>query len=150
MKVQQILDAKGHTEVYLIPAGATLSELVGQLCEKSCGALLIADDASQLAGIISERDVIRQLAAGADLGRVTVGEVMTRELVSVRPEEDIHAAMDLMISSNIRHLPVVSDSGPCGLVTVRDLIRAMREADHNEVARLVEYLQSEVDLAAED
>lgn len=145
MKVRQILDSKGSMDVFSIPAGATIMELVRQLCDKQCGALLITDDVGQLAGIVSERDVIRQLAGGADLEAVTVGDIMTRELVSVGADEDVHAAMDLIVSRKIRHLPVVSDGAPCGLVTVRDLIYAMREADRNDVAKLVEYLQDEVD-----
>ena len=144
MKVQQILDTKGSLEVFAIPAGASVSDLVTQLCERKCGALLITDHGGKLSGIVSERDVIRQLAAGADLDKVTVGEIMTRDLVSVSPDEDVHAAMDLMVGRRIRHLPVVNDSGPCGLVTVRDLIHAMREADRQDVAKLVEYLQSEI------
>ena len=145
MNVQQILDAKGSLEVFSIAADVTITELVRQLCKKHCGALLIVDEVGRLAGIVSERDVIRQLDAGADFDQVTVGEIMTRELVSVDPDEDIHAAMDLMVSRKIRHLPVVSEGEPCGLVTVRDLIHAIREADHSDVAKLVEYLQTEVD-----
>ncbi|MBL7115687.1 MAG: CBS domain-containing protein [Kiritimatiellae bacterium] len=145
MKVQQILSTKGSMDVFAIAADATITALVRQLCDKHCGALLITDEAGQIAGIVSERDVIQQLAAGTDLDRVSVGEIMTREPVSISPEEDIHAAMDLMVKRRIRHLPVVSASGPCGLVTVRDLIHAMREADHSDVAKLVDYLQSELE-----
>ena len=144
MDVQRILDTKGSTEVFTIGADTTLTTLVRELCERRVGALLVSDGAGALAGIVSERDVIRQLEAGADLAAVTVGEIMTTDLVSVRPEDDINAAMDLMVEKRIRHLPVVSDLGPCGVVTVRDLIQAMREADRNEVEKFVEYLQSEI------
>ena len=140
MKVQQILDTKGSEAVFAIPAEATITELVQQLDEKRCGALLITGSDGQLDGIVSERDVSRQRAAGADLDTVTVQPIMTRELVSVSPDEDINDARDLMVARKIRHLPVVSDDRACGLVTVRDLIHAMREADHNDVASLLEYL----------
>ena len=143
MKVRNILDRKGSAEVFTIARNATLSELVQQLSAKGVGAFLVTDDAGTLAGIVSERDVIRRLAAGGDLGQGCVADIMTRDLVSVGPDEEIHVAMDLMVLKRIRHLPVVSDGSPCGLVTVRDLIQAMREADRDEVTRFVEYLQSE-------
>jgi len=144
MDVQRILDTKGSTEVFAIGPEVRVSALVKQLCEKGVGALLITNDDGSLAGIVSERDVIRQIGAGVDLDTVTAGEIMTRDVVSVKPEDDINAAMDLMVAKKIRHLPVVSEKGPHGLVTVRDLMHAMREADRNDIQKLVEYLQSEL------
>lgn len=144
MKVQKIIDMKGSGEVFTISHRATLTALVQQLCGKGVGALLVTDDDGALAGIVSERDVIRALGKGTDLGKETVSAIMTRQLVSVRSDEDIHAAMDLMVEKRIRHLPVVSDGGACGLVTVRDLIQAVRAADRDEVSKFVEYLKGEI------
>jgi CBS domain-containing protein len=144
MKIQKVIDMKETGEVFEISHRATLAALVQQLCSRGVGALLVTDDAGALAGIVSERDVIRALGRGVDLGSETVAAIMTRQLVSVRPDEDIHAAMDVMVLKKIRHLPVVSDAGACGLVTVRDLIRAIRDADRDEVTKFVEYLKGEI------
>ena len=144
MNVQRILDSKGSTAVFAIDRRATVAELVQGLAGRGVGALLVTDDNGALAGIVSERDVIRLVARGTDIAGTTVAEIMTRDLVSVAPEDDIHSAMDLMVAKKIRHLPVVLKGEPKGLITVRDLMHAMREADRGEVEKLVEYLRTEL------
>ena len=58
------------------------------------------------------------------------------------PKDDINKAMDLMVTKNIRHLPVLSEGKAQGLITVRDIMRAMRQADSDDVRYLIEYLQA--------
>jgi CBS domain-containing protein len=66
---------------------------------------------------------------------------MTKNLAVVSPSDDINMVMDLMITRKVRHLPVVSNNNVHGIITIRDLIMAMRQADQEEINRLVEYLQ---------
>ena len=70
---------------------------------------------------------------------------MTTNLITVHAEDDVNIAMDQMIAKKIRHLPVMSNAGFQGIITVRDLLYAMREADKNDVQALVDYLQNAVD-----
>ncbi|MDD4872954.1 MAG: CBS domain-containing protein [Kiritimatiellae bacterium] len=143
MDVQKILDAKKQSGImYSIPNTTTLSEFVRQACEKNVGALLITDNKGKLSGILSERDILHQCNAGVDFKTTTVAEIMTKSLIVVKPTDDINTVMDLMIAKKIRHLPVVSENKILGIITIRDLIHAMRKADKEEINRLVEYLQS--------
>jgi CBS domain-containing protein len=119
-----------------------LSEFTRQACEKNIGALLVTDNNGKLAGIVSERDILHQCNAGVDFSKTTVDKIMTRSLITVKPTDDINFVMDLMITKRIRHLPVVLDDKIQGVITIRDLIHAMRKADKEEIHRLVEYLQS--------
>ncbi|MBN2302178.1 MAG: CBS domain-containing protein [Lentisphaerae bacterium] len=144
MNIQNILDAKGSTALFMVSLNTSLREVVRLACEKHVGAMLVADDAGQLAGIVTERDILFQVDKRSDFDKITVGDVMTKELSTAKPTDDINIAMDLMIAKNIRHLPVVSEDKIEGLITVRDLIHAMRKADEDELKCLVEYLQASI------
>jgi CBS domain-containing protein len=141
MDVQKILDSKGRSSgVLAIPATATLAEFVRQACERNVGALLVTDEDGKLEGIVSERDILHKCNDGTNFKKTTVGQIMTRNIVVVSPKDDINVVMDLMIKKQVRHLPVVSNEKTVGIITIRDIIRTMREADEEDVRRLVEYL----------
>jgi CBS domain-containing protein len=142
MNISKIIEAKGSQEIFSLPASTTLTQLIREACRRNIGAMLITDDKGVLAGIVSERDIMRQCDCGADFTKVTAGEIMSRNLITISPEDDINKAMDLMIKQQIRHLPVMSRKGIAGLITVRDLLLAMRKADQEELMKLVSYLQS--------
>lgn len=142
LTVQSVLDAKGSAEVITIPAAKTLAEFVRQTVERNIGAMLARDAAGNIVGILTERDILRQCYKQAEFDKVTVGDVMTRDLVTVAPGDDIHVAMDLMFQKKIRHLPVMADQTFLGVITVRDLIYAMRKADKEELNCFIAYLQN--------
>ena len=145
MKIQNVIDAKGDSRIFSIPTTYTLTDFVREACERKVGALLITDEQGKMAGIISERDVIRQCYAKVDFDTVLVSEVMTKDLIAGSPDDDIHLAMDTMVNKRIRHLPILDGDAIKGLITVRDLISAMRKADEDEKHLLVEYLQSSLE-----
>ena len=147
LTVQSVLDAKGSGEVITIPAAATLAEFVRQACDLNIGAILARDDDGNVAGILTERDILRQCCRKADFDKVTVDDVMTRKLITVAPSDDIHVAMDLMFQKKIRHLPVMAGQEFKGVITVRDLIHAMRKADQDEINSFVAYLQGSLNQA---
>jgi len=142
MKIQNIIDRKGCSKVFSIPSDATLTDFVQEACERRVGALLVTDEQGKVAGIISERDVIRQCHEKVDFDTTLVSEVMTRDLVTGSPDDDMHLAMDTMVQKSIRHLPILAGDDIRGLITVRDLISAMRKSDEDDTLLLVEYLQS--------
>lgn len=144
MKIQAILDTKGSEKVFTITASATLTELVNQVANKNIGALLVTNASGDVTGIISERDVVRQCSKSMDFDNITVGEIMTKDVVTAHPDDDMNVAMDMMVTKKIRHLPVLSEGTIHGLITVRDLIYAMREADKEELHKLVSYLQESI------
>lgn len=103
---------------------ATVVEAAGFMKQARVGAILVMRD-RQLAGIFTERDaVFRVLADKRDPGTTTVGEVMTAEVVSVAPDDDITHALRLMRDIGFRHLPVVEDGEVIGIISTRDIITA--------------------------
>jgi len=143
--VKQILDVKGYSDVFTIKASLPLSEFVRIACEKKIGALVVTQDTNELAGIITERDVLHQCGKKADFTQVKISDVMTRNVVTIDIQEGIQLAMDLMFSKSIRHLPVMDGPKVVGMITVRDIIRAIRKGDEDEMRHFMAYLQSSVE-----
>ncbi len=146
--IKQILDVKGYADVFTIKSSATLSEFVRVACEKKIGALVVTQDTNELAGIITERDVLYQCGKNADFTRVKIGDVMTKNVLTIDINDGIQAAMDLMFSKNIRHLPVMEGPKIMGMITVRDVIRAIRKGDEDEMRHFMAYLQSSAEKAS--
>ncbi len=145
MFVNDVIRAKGSNEVFAMSADSTVAEMVHEACQRNIGAVLVRDSDGKLAGIVSERDVMRECNRGTQLDAAQLQDIMTRDLASVSLNDDVTRAMDLMISMKIRHLPVLSTEKIEGVITVRDVIEAMRSADKSEMERFVEYLQDQVD-----
>lgn len=100
---------------------STLAEAVEALAADSIGVVLVLRD-DGLAGILSERDVVAHLAAGADPQHLLVGEAMVGDLVTVQADESILAAAQVMVDAEVRHLPVLRDQLLAGVVSLRDVV----------------------------
>src|SRR5665647_895425 len=108
MKVADILLSKG-SNVYCVTEDITVYDALKIMGEKNVGALLVMEE-HNLQGIISERDYARKIVLkGKSSQETTVKEIMTKELITVLPEDDIEKCMSLMSGRHIRHLPVVKD-----------------------------------------
>lgn len=141
MNVQSILSIKG-SEVATVGRQATLAEAADLLRERSVGALVVSDDGRHIEGIISERDVVRALAAhGASaLGR-TVSSVMSTDVVTCRPDDRIEQLMHWMTDRRIRHLPVTDDAQLlAGIISIGDVVKARLGQLENENQVLHDYI----------
>lgn len=137
MTVASILRTKGNTIVSVLPS-TPLMELVATIASLRIGAVLVLDEAGNLAGIVSERDVVKALAAkGPDLQTVQARDVMTANVTTVGPHVSINEAMDLMDRGYFRHLPVVDQGTLVGIVSVRDVVRARIDRQVSEMDRQV-------------
>jgi CBS domain-containing protein len=118
-----------------VPPDATVRSAVSRMSEANVGAVVVCDRA-RLVGIFTERDVLRLAGAGRALDDLRVGEVMTRDVVSVSPDDDVLAAARLMGERRIRHLPVVQGEHVLGVVGIRDVVAALAERlwRHDEAA----------------
>jgi CBS domain-containing protein len=108
-----------------------------RMLEENVGAVAVCDG-DRLVGIFTERDVLRLTGEGANLSDVNVGEVMTRSLVTVSPDDDVVAAASLMGERQIRHLPVLQGENLLGIVGIRDVLRMLVERlwrEHDPGAR---------------
>ena len=110
---------------------------VARMLESGVGSVLVCED-NQLRGIFTERDVLRLAGDATDLREVRVGDVMTTELLSIGPDDDVFAAARLMGEKRIRHLPVLQDGKILGVVGIRDVMRSLVERiwqSHDDDAR---------------
>ncbi len=123
MNVEAILQTKG-TRVATTRSDATIATVVHRLKLEGIGALVVSDDGKTLAGMISERDILRGFADyGPELLERRVAEVMTREVITCAPQDSVKRVMTLMTRSRVRHLPVVEDGRLCGIVSIGDVVK---------------------------
>ena len=125
MLVRQILGMKGGGDVVTIGSGAAVSDAVRLLSEKRIGAVLVADDAGAPIGILSERDIVRELGRRDDSClRDTVGDMMTKNLVSCSPEDTADSVLEKMTEGRFRHIPVMEGGSLAGLISIGDVVKA--------------------------
>lgn len=138
--LSQLLDSKGH-EVHAVAAGASVLDAIRQMAERHIGALLVIED-GKLAGILSERDYARKVVL---LGRAStttaVREIMSTPVITAAPGQTVDAAMRLMTTHRIRHLPVVRDGRVLGVVSIGDLVKSVIEDQRHTIEDLQSYIQ---------
>jgi CBS domain-containing protein len=138
--VAAILKHKGY-QVTTIEPTATIPHVVDVLAEHRIGAVLVVDAADQLLGIVSERDVVRSLAAnGASTLEMTAGQLMTRALQVAHPETTVAEAMAMMTMGRFRHLPVMHHGALAGLISIGDVVKARIMEQESEVDSLKAYV----------
>ncbi len=124
MKVKELLSIKG-LECFSITSDQTLLDCAKQMTECNIGALLVIDRGSLL-GIITERDIVKMAADEHQHCKdVKIRDVMSTNLLVVKPGDDLDYVMAIMIQNNIRHTPVVEESGLVGLLSMRDVVRVL-------------------------
>jgi CBS domain-containing protein len=138
--LSQLLDAKGH-EVHSVAAGASVLEAIRQMAERHIGALLVIDD-GELAGVVSERDYARKVVLlGRASNTTAVREIMSAPVITVSPGQTVDAAMRLMTTHRIRHLPVVREGRVLGVVSIGDLVKSVIEEQRHTIEDLKSYIQ---------
>ena len=124
MRIHDILSAKGSDVIYIDP-GASVQDLVALLQEHNLGAVVVSTDGTTIDGIVSERDVIRELAGGADFLSSPVSSIMTTDVHTRAREDSVQSLMSQMTDRRIRHLPVVDPRGALtGIVSIGDLVKS--------------------------
>lgn len=118
---RDLLAEKNSSVVYTIGADVTVIEACRVMLERRIGSLLVTSEA-RVEGIFTEWDVLaRVVAAGRDPAATRVGEVMSREVVMVPPDEPIQRLEQLMRTRRFRHLPVVGERGLLGILSIGDV-----------------------------
>ena len=123
MKINDVLRGKGNQVVTISPE-ATVTELLAMLAEHNVGALVVSADGTTVAGIVSERDVVRLMNGTPDAGEVRVSAIMTSEVHTCGPDDHIDNLMRLMTDRRIRHVPVVVDGSLAGIVSIGDVVKS--------------------------
>ena len=142
MTVKAILDNKG-TDVVTTEATADLASAVKLLADHRIGALVVVGPDRRIAGIVSERDVIRVLAErGAAALEQPVGQVMTRKVVTCNRPETMSSVMERMTAGKFRHLPVVEENCLIGIISIGDVVKYRVQQIEFESAALRDYISS--------
>lgn len=139
MKIRDLLRAKGSLVVTIAP-DIPIQEAMRVLVQNRIGALVVVD--GRLRGIITERDLLRWGAE--DIQRLTnsrVRDLMTAELITASPEAEIEEVMDIMVEKRIRHLPIVDQGALCGIISIGDVVNALRQSVESENRYLHAYIQ---------
>ena len=140
MFVSDILSQKGGL-VFSVTPGTTVAEVAKQLSVRRIGSVLVLSDQSAVAGIVSERDLVRALAThGAKAMELEARQVMTREVVTCHPDDSIDEVMQTMTSGRFRHIPVVHHGELLGLVSIGDVVKARIEETEHEAEALKAYI----------
>ncbi|MGD9866182.1 MAG: CBS domain-containing protein [Pseudodonghicola sp.] len=125
MLVQSILKTKATTGVVTIRSDAMVSDAAMLLAEKRIGCVVVSDDGVTAEGILSERDIVRELArVGSGCLQNNVGSYMTRRLETCTRQCSVEEVMSRMTEGRFRHLPVVEDGRLIGIVTIGDVVKA--------------------------
>jgi len=142
MTVSIILTGKGR-EVATIEPGATLSDAVQLLSERRIGAALILGADRRIAGIISERDIVRALAArGAEVLGEPVSRTMTRKVETCNESEAVSKIMERMTLGKFRHMPVVDQGRIVGIVSIGDIVKHRVHEMEHESAAMRDYIMT--------
>lgn len=143
MTIAAVLSGKGR-DVATIARSATLGDAAAELARRNIGALVVVDEAGEVAGVLSERDLVACLAEHGDsdlLGR-PVAEAMTAPAVTVLPSTPVLSALALMTAKRIRHLPVLQNGRLTGLVSIGDLVKYRIDHIEQEAEAMRSYIQS--------
>ena len=139
MLVAEILKTKGDA-VFTISPDDTLAGAASQLVERQVGALIVCEN-NRVAGVLSERDVVRALAReGADALGQPVRAHMTAEVVFAEPGEGVSTLMGRMTDRRIRHLSVMKDERLCGVISIGDVVKCQIEDATREAESLKSYI----------
>lgn len=140
MQLSTILAAKGHFVATISP-DRSIADLAAELTQHHVGALVVSRDGTTIEGIVSERDVVRALAAGPDALTRKVAAIMTTQVITAPPSTHVDDLMDLMTERRVRHIPVTDDEGRMvGLVSIGDVVKTHVDELERERAALVDYI----------
>ncbi len=140
MKLADILDQKGWGSV-TTDESVSVDVAVKIMCDNHVGAAVVLSADSKIAGIVTERDILRQFAArGAALGELEVRNVMSRNIDTADPATSADEALERMTAGRFRHLPVVRDGSLVGVVSIGDLVKSMLHEKEREAESLREYI----------
>jgi CBS domain-containing protein len=119
--ISAILDRKGR-EVATVTGATSIADAVAVLAQHDIGALVVVDD-DRVAGVFSERDVVRRLASSGGVEGLRVEDVMTAPALTCEPSATVDELMATMTDQRIRHLPVVDDGRLVGIVSIGDVVK---------------------------
>ena len=135
MQISTILATKGST-VFTVKPDQTVREAVTLLVDKRIGAVVVVDETGRPVGIVSERDVVRELAKNESVLNEPVSRVMTVDVIIARPGDDTKAVSKTMTVRRFRHLPVMDHHELIGIISIGDVVKAQLDEYEGEIDTL--------------
>ena len=135
MNIASILATKGDMAHTARPE-QSIREALGLLAQHNVGALIVVNDAGRPVGILSERDVVREAAKNERVFGRKVAEIMTRDVITGSPHDDLMTVAHTMTEKRIRHLPVVDKGRLVGIVSIGDIVKTQRDQFQGELDTL--------------
>jgi CBS domain-containing protein len=140
MTVKAILGSKGYSVETMSPQ-ATLSEAAKRLSERGIGAVVVTGEAGQIDGMLSERDIVRALAArGAAALEQPVKDIMTQRVITCQESDTVALLMEQMTTGKFRHVPVVEGRRLVGIVSIGDIVKQRLEQIEGETNAMRDYI----------
>jgi len=140
MHVRDVLKTKGNRIVTIGPE-ATAAEAIARMVESNIGSLPVLDADGSLVGVVSERDMMRELHDRGDAFRsCTVREIMTLDPITCGIDDEVDAVMGLMSERRIAKVPVIERGPLAGIVSVGDVVKLLYERTRAENHHLMDYL----------
>ena len=139
MRISDVLRSKG-ADVITTDPDRTLLEVVQTLVRHNIGATVVVEE-DRAVGIVSERDILRLTARAHDaLSTTRARALMTRDLVTATPEDDLDHVMHLMTNHRVRHLPILEEEQLVGIVSIGDVVNRLRSESEDTNRHLMSYI----------
>jgi len=140
MKIRSVLDHKGY-DVVTVPPSFTVQDAMRLLVEHNIGSVVVTED-RKVRGILTERDILRLAAQdAASMVSRKVEDVMTRDLVVGLMDDTVEYVMEIMTKNRIRHLPILEDGWMQGILSIGDVVNALRNQVEVENRYMRDYIQ---------
>jgi CBS domain-containing protein len=142
MRIRKLLDSKGH-EVATVAPDATVWDVLSRLDHHRIGALVVSGDGQRVDGIVSERDIVRQLhARGPGILDGPVSDLMVDQVLTAGPDDEVESLMAVMTTNRIRHVPVVADGNLVGIVSIGDVVKHRVDSLEDDNRALHDYINA--------
>lgn len=135
MNIASLLAKKSGAPITIRPE-QTVRDALALLAKHNIGALIVVNAAGTPVGIVSERDIVREAARNEQVFGRAVSEIMTRDVITGVPQDDLAAVANLMTEKRIRHLPVVTGEKLIGIISIGDVVKAQRDTYQGKVETL--------------
>ncbi len=139
LRVKHLLGTKGN-EVWSIEPEEPVLRAIQIMADRHVGALPVVRG-TELVGVISERDYARKvILLGRSSAETPVWQIMTSPVITVSPDDTVHACMELMTERRIRHLPVIEKAKLVGIVSIGDLVRSVIDDQQHTIDQLEKFI----------
>jgi CBS domain-containing protein len=144
MNVSRILAAKPANLVTIGPSNS-IRDALSLLAQYDIGALIVTNDADELVGILSERDIVRRAVVENDIMALNIGDVMTKNVIVGVPQDELISVAHTMTERRFRHLPIVDGRRVVGIISIGDVLKAQRDTYRGQIDTLETQVMADKD-----